>query len=113
MNKLQKEAVIKEFEKFLQVRFESFQTEVTFTKIMDTDRRYGADYYCPTQKVIIEINGGQWTGGRHTRAGKVKGKPYTQYENDLNKINLAQINGFKVYQFTYEMIARKEYLNIN
>ncbi len=48
-------------------------------------------------------------GGRHTRAGKVKGKEYTQYENDLNKINLAQFHGFRIYQFTYEMLARLEY----
>ena len=113
MNKIQKDAVIKEFEKFLTVRFDTFHKEIVFTKLVNTERTYRADYYCQAQSIIIEINGGQWTGGRHTRAGKVKGKPYTQYENDLNKINLAQINGFKVYQFTYEIIARKEYLNIN
>ncbi len=33
------------------------------------------------------------------------------YENDLTKLNIAQHNGFKVYQFTYEMLMRREYTN--
>ncbi len=82
--------------------------EVVFNKIMPTKRLYRADYLI-NGNIIVEINGGQYTGGRHTRAGKVKGKPYTQYENDLNKLNLAQFHGFKVFQFTYEQLQRKDY----
>lgn len=109
MNKVEKLAVVQEFEKFLTSRFGSFQKEVTFKDFMNTSRRYRADYLCFDAHVIIEINGGQWTGGRHTRAGSVKGKKSTQYEEDLNKINIAQSNGFKVYQYTYEMLKRKDY----
>lgn len=76
--------------------------EVVYNKIMPTKRLFRADFYCPNLKVLIEVNGGQWTNGRHTRGG-------VGYENDLTKLNIAQFNGFKVYQFTYEMLARREY----
>lgn len=99
MNKLQRQLVLKEFEQYL----ETFKTEVTFNKIMPTKRRFRADYYLPAHRTIIEINGGQWNNGRHNRGGK-------GYENDLTKLNLAQSHGFTVYQFTYEMLLRKEYL---
>lgn len=87
------------------------EEEIVFTKIMNTKRVYRADYLIRSSNTIIEINGGQWTKGRHTRAGTVKGKLYTQYENDLNKLNLAQVNGFKILQFTYEQLGRQEYKN--
>lgn len=78
-----------------------FDTEVVFNKIMDTKRRFRADYLI-NNNIILEINGGQWTNGRHNRGGK-------GYENDLTKMNLSQENGFKYIQFTYEMLQRKEY----
>lgn len=104
-------ALKQELERYLN-RFGEVKQEVTFSKIMDTTRRYRADYLLLDHLVIIELNGGQWTGGRHTRAGKVKGKKCTQYEDDLNKINLAQKHGFKIFQFTYEQLQRKEYVEI-
>lgn len=39
----------------------------------------------------------------HNRGGK-------GYETDLQKINLAQRNDYKVFQYTYEMLQRREYL---
>ena len=69
---------------------------------MDTDRKFRADYLLLKDKIIIEINGGQYINGRHNRGG-------IGYENDLTKLNIAQKNGFKIYQFTYEMINRREY----
>ena len=68
---------------------------------MPTNRRFRADYYLPNLKTIIEVNGGQYINGRHNRGG-------VGYENDLTKLNLAQRHGFKIYQFTYEMIKRGE-----
>ena len=79
------------------------QQEVVFSSIMPTKRKFRADYYLPNKRIIIEVNGGQYLQGRHNRGGK-------GYENDLFKLNLAQQNGFKVYQFTYEMLARNEHI---
>lgn len=75
--------------------------EAVFKDIMPTNRRFRADYYLPNLKTIIEVNGGQYINGRHNRGG-------VGYENDLTKLNLAQRHGFKIYQFTYEMIKRGE-----
>ena len=75
--------------------------EAVFKDIMPTKRRFRADYYLPNLKTIIEVNGGQYINGRHNRGG-------AGYENDLTKLNLAQRHGFKIYQFTYEMIKRGE-----
>lgn len=107
------EALKQELTAFLKKSFGEVVEEAVFNKIMPTERRYRADYLIPgDKKIIIEVNGGQYSGGRHTRAGKVKGKVYTQYENDLNKLNLAQKYGFKVFQFTYQQLKRREYVDI-
>lgn len=98
-----------ELERYLKSKYTNVERETFYFNIMPTKRRYQIDYFMSNEKIILEVNGGQWTKGRHTRAGKVKGKVYTQYENDLTKINLAQYHGFKYYQFTYEMLMRQEY----
>ena len=81
------------------------EAEVPFKRIMPTRRMYRADFLCPTFKVIVEINGGQFVAGRHNRGGE-------GYENDIAKINLAQINGYRVLQFTYQMLQRGEHLSV-
>ena len=78
-------------------------TEVPFSHFMPTKRKFRADFYCPNRRTIIEVNGGQFISGRHNRGG-------TGYENDLEKLNLAQQNGFKIYQFTYEILERGVHL---
>jgi very-short-patch-repair endonuclease len=87
---------------YIQSKYKDVEEEVVFNKVMNTKRRFRADYMIHDIKVIIEINGGQWIRGRHNRAGK-------GYENDLTKLNLAQYNDYKIYQFTYEMLKRSEY----
>ena len=82
-------------------KYDTVLEEVVFNTIMPTKRRFRADYLCPNIKIVIELNGGQWVNGRHNRGGK-------GYENDLVKINMAQRNGFQVWQYTYEMISRGE-----
>jgi len=109
MDSLERKLVIQEFEHHLRSEYGDFRKEIVFSSIMKTKRKYKADYFLPEYNIIIEINGGQWNGGRHTRAGNVKGKKYTQYENDLNKLNLAQYHGYAIYQFTYEQLLRMEY----
>ncbi len=93
--------LIYEFEGYLRQHYGGFQKEVVFSDIMPTSRKFRADYYLPTDRIIIEINGGAYTQGRHTRG---KG-----YEEDLIKANLAQRNGFRYYQFTYGHLQDKRY----
>ena len=106
MNALKRSALIQEFEQYLEKKTCHVRKEVVFSSIMSTKRKFRADYFIEYPNYynnsIVEINGGQWNGGRHNRGGK-------GYENDLTKLNLAQKNGFRIYQFTYEMLERQEY----
>lgn len=111
-NSFKNEVLKMELLSYLIANFNEVNEEVVFSKIMPTNRRYRADYLILDKKIIIEVNGGQFIGGRHNRAGKVNGKIFTQYENDLNKFNLAQKFGFKIFQFTYEQLSRLEYKDI-
>ena len=59
-------------------------------------RRYRADFAYPAKRLLIEVEGGVWTGGRHSR-----GAGFTE---DAKKYNLAAAMGFRVLRFTGEMI---------
>lgn len=64
------------------------------------DRRFKADYALPQVKVLIEVEGGVFTSGRHTRGAG--------YISDLEKYNLAALLGFRVYRFTPEQVIKGE-----
>ena len=54
-------------------------------------RKWRADFCLPSDKVLIEIDGGVWTGGRHTNGmGFIK---------DQEKTNNAAIPGYRVLRF--------------
>ena len=58
------------------------------------------DFAWPCRKVAAEVQGGTWTGGRHTRG--------SGYEDDCRKINAAQDLGWRVYLFTGGMLNNNE-----
>ena len=55
-------------------------------------RRWRFDFAIPELKLAIEIEGGSWTQGRHTRG---KG-----YQGDIEKYNTAQLMGWKILRYT-------------
>lgn len=55
-------------------------------------RKWRFDLAFLQSKVAIEIHGGIWSGGRHTRG--------MGFENDREKINEAQIMGWKVLEYS-------------
>lgn len=61
-------------------------------------RRFRFDRAFPRKKVAVELEGGVWSGGRHTRG---KG-----FESDCEKYNLAHSNGWMVFRFTGNMLKR-------
>lgn len=62
-------------------------------------RKWRLDYAWPTcNKVAVEIEGGAWSGGRHTRgSGFVK---------DMEKYNEAQRLGWQVFRFTPQQLQK-------
>jgi len=76
--------------------FDVFQKEFRF----HPHRRWRFDFAYPEYKVAIEVNGGVWSRGRHTR-----GKGYL---GDLEKLNAAQILGWIVLQFTPQQMGTWE-----
>lgn len=60
------------------------------------DRKFRFDYAFPAHKLAIEQDGGIYSGGRHVRG---KG-----YENDMEKMNLAVLAGWRVLRYTPQRI---------
>ena len=59
-------------------------------------RRYRADFAYPEKMLLIEVEGGVWVRGAHTRGG--------HYNSDCEKYNLAAKLGYRVLRFTSNMI---------
>lgn len=57
----------------------------------DPVRRWRFDFAIPSHKVAIEIDGGVWTGGRHTRG--------QGFLDDCEKLNAAACAGWRVLRF--------------
>jgi hypothetical protein len=56
----------------------------------DAKRLWRADYCIPDYKIIIEVEGGIWTNGRHTRS--------LGFLGDMEKYNAATLAGYRVYR---------------
>lgn len=63
-------------------------------------RKWRFDYALPAYMVAIEVEGGAWIGGRHTRpAGFIK---------DMETYNTAEQMGWHILRFTPRQIASGE-----
>lgn len=60
-------------------------------------RRWFFDYAAPDIKVAIEVEGGTWVSGRHSRGAG--------YARDCEKYNNAALLGWTVFRFTTDMIG--------
>jgi hypothetical protein len=52
-------------------------------------RKWQMDFAWPERKIALEVNGGLWSGGRHTRGSVLK---------DYEKLNAAHARGWRVFQ---------------
>jgi very-short-patch-repair endonuclease len=59
--------------------------------------KWTADFCYPAARLLIEVQGGVWSGGRHTRGAG--------YERDRVKYFEAQLRGWRVIEVTPAMIA--------
>ena len=55
-------------------------------------RRYRFDFAFPDEHVGIELQGGLWSRGAHSRPQGI--------QRDMNKLNFAALNGWRVLQFS-------------
>lgn len=60
------------------------------------ERNWRADFLITGTKILIEVEGGIWSGGRHTR-----GKGFIA---DMEKYNAAATLGFKVLRFDTQQV---------
>ncbi|EXC24420.1 DUF559 domain-containing protein [Acinetobacter sp. 809848] len=70
----------------------SFEQEYKF----HPKRKWRADFLITGKKILVEVEGGIWSGGRHTR-----GKGYI---GDMEKYNSAAMMGFTVLRFSTEQV---------
>ncbi len=68
------------------------------------ERRWRFDYAIPAHRVALEVEGGVWTGGRHTRPQGFLG--------DIEKYNTATLMGWRVFRTTPDELLRKTTINL-
>ncbi len=66
-------------------------------------RRWRSDFLWPSHDLIVEVEGGVFTGGRHTRP--------LGFINDCEKYNEAVLAGYKILRVTSQHIKTGEALN--
>lgn len=67
-------------------------------------RKWRFDYAIPEHKIALEVEGGVWTGGRHTSSvGFIK---------DMEKYNTATLMGWRVFRTTPDELYRLKTLNL-
>lgn len=69
---------------------------------VSSDRRYRFDFAWPEYRLAVEVEGGTWTNGRHSRG--------SGFANDCKKYNYAQSLGWLVLRYPGEMIKSGEAL---
>ncbi|AIL33107.1 DUF559 domain-containing protein [Basilea psittacipulmonis] len=100
LSRSRKESVLeKMFEQQLKASDLSFEREFKF----HPTRKWKFDFAMPEKKIAVEIEGGVWTNGRHTRA---KG-----FIADCEKYNTATLMGWQVYRFTGQEVRSLSALN--
>lgn len=67
-------------------------------------RKWRFDYAVPEHKIAFEVEGGVWTGGRHTSP---KG-----FLGDIEKYNTATLMGWRVFRTTPDDLYKKKTLDL-
>jgi very-short-patch-repair endonuclease len=69
-------------------------------KAKPRSRKWRADFCWPDQQIVLEVQGGAFSGGRHTRGAG--------YQVDLQKSALLIAGGWQFYGFTAGMVRAKD-----
>lgn len=93
---IKKERVPSEGESTLVQHLQAYRIEYEQEFQFNKDRRWRADFHILDTRILIEVEGGIWSGGRHTR-----GKGYIA---DMEKYNSATALGYSVYRYSTEQV---------
>lgn len=74
-----------------------FEREYPFLR----DRKFRFDFAWPAVHVAVEMEGGIWVGGSHTRGPR--------YRSDCEKYNLATLAGWRVLRYTTNDIRSRPF----
>lgn len=67
-------------------------------------RRWRFDYAWPERLIALEVEGGVWSGGRHTRGAGFVG--------DMEKYNAAGVAGWRVFRVQPKELTSAKTLNM-
>ena len=94
--KVKGEKVPNEFEAKLARELKTLKIKFEQEFYFHHDRKWRADFHLIDKKILVEIEGGIWSGGRHTR-----GKGYL---GDMEKYNAATMMGYQVIRFSTDQV---------
>lgn len=94
--KVKGEKVSNEFEAKLARELKTLKIEFEQEFEFHPKRKWRADFHLVGKKILVEVEGGIWSGGRHTR-----GKGYI---GDMEKYNAATMMGFQVLRFSTDQV---------
>ena len=93
---VRKERVVSEGEAVLSQHLRAHKIKFEQEFQFKADRKWRADFHLIGMGILVEVEGGIWSGGRHTR-----GKGYL---GDLDKYNAATMMGYQVIRFSTEQV---------
>lgn len=95
-SKVKGEKVPNEFEAKLARELKALKIDFEQEFYFHPDRKWRADFHLIGKKILVEVEGGIWSGGRHTR-----GKGYI---GDIEKYNAATMMGYQVIRFSTDQV---------
>ena len=94
--KVKGEKVPNEFEAKLAQELKTLKIEFEQEFEFHPKRKWRADFHLVGKKILVEVEGAIWSGGRHTR-----GKGYI---GDMEKYNVATMMGYQVIRFSTDQV---------
>lgn len=94
--KIKGEKVVSEGESLLSLQLKALKIAFEQEFKFHPKRKWRADFHLVEKRILVEVEGGIWSGGRHTR-----GKGYI---GDMEKYNSATMMGYQVIRFSTEQV---------
>ena len=94
--KVKSEKIPNEFEAKLARELKTLKIEFEQEFEFHPKRKWRADFHLVGKKILVEVEGAIWSGGRHTR-----GKGYI---GDMENYNAATMMGFQVLRFSTDQV---------